>query len=318
MGHCSQIVVRCVIASVWIAPLCSNAVFGDERLADDKAAQKQDWLAAAEPNKEAPAESDTQQVASQADKTEDLAKAAQNPIADMISVPLQSTFNFYDIDKHLGGKDYHRNTMGYVLNVQPVVPFSLNKDWNVITRTIIPIVNQPELVPGMGSHGGLGDIQFTPFFSPAQPSKTIWGVGPALVFPTATDQWLGSGKFSAGPSAVILRMDGPWVYEALAQNVWSYAGDSNRDYVNQMLIQPFVNYNLPKGWYLTSVPMITADWHADSDQRWTVPVGGGVGKIMKIGKLPVNMQLQSFYNVVHPDFGPDWSIRYQLQFLFPK
>jgi hypothetical protein len=229
-------------------------------------------------------------------------------VANLISVPLQSNFNFFDIDKKLGPLDLHRNTMGYLLNVQPVIPFKVSDEWNAITRTIVPIANQPQLVPGMGSHGGLGDIQFTPFLSPAKPGEAIWGVGPALVFPSATDQWLGSGKFSAGPSGVVLRIDGPCVYGALAQNVWSYAGDSDRDYVNQMLIQPFVNYDFPKGWYLTSSPIITADWHADSDQRWTVPVGGGIGRFFRIGKLPVNMQLQSFCNVVHPDFGSEWSV----------
>jgi hypothetical protein len=244
----------------------------------------------------------------------DLAKAAQNPIANMISVPLQSNFNFYNIDKH----GYERDTMGYVLNVQPVIPLKINDDWNLITRTVIPIINQPQLMPGMGSHAGLGDIQFTSFLSPSKSGKITWGVGPVLQFPSATDDSLGSGKWSAGPSAVVLAMDGPWVVGALAQNVWSYAGDSDRPYVNQLLVQPFINYNLPKGWYLTTSPIITANWHADSDDRWTVPVGGGVGKIVKFGKLPVNLQLSSYYNVVHPDFGPEWSVRFQVQFLFPK
>jgi len=250
--------------------------------------------------------------------TEELAKAAQNPVASMISVPFQSNFNFFDIDKKLGPLDYDRNTMGYILNVQPVIPFSLNDEWNLITRTIIPVINQPEIAPGMGSHGGLGDIQFTSFFSPAKPGKVIWGVGPVLQFPTATDQWLGAGKWNAGPSGLVLTMQGPWVLGVLAQNVWSYCGDTDRPYVNQMLINPFVNYNLPKGWYLTASPNITADWHADSDQRWTVPVGGGFGRLFRIGTLPVNVQLASFYNVVHPDFGPTWSVRFQVQFLFPK
>jgi len=249
---------------------------------------------------------------------EELAKAAQNPVANMISVPLQSNFNFYDIHTHLAGQDYDRHTMGYLLNVQPVIPFKLSEDWNLITRTIIPIINQPELVPGMGSHGGLGDIQFTPFLSPAKPGKVIWGVGPVLQFPTATDQWLGSGKWNAGPSGLVLTMQGPWVMGVLAQNVWSYAGDSDRNYVNQMLINPFVNYNLPGGWYLTMSPNITADWHADSEERWTVPIGGGVGRLFRVGKQPVNIQLAGYYNVVHPTLGPEWTVRLQIQFLFPK
>jgi hypothetical protein len=244
----------------------------------------------------------------------DLQKASQNPVADLISVPLQSNFNFFDREKI----PVHGTEMQYVLNLQPVIPLKLNEEWNLITRTIIPIIYQPEIVPGMGTHGGTGDIQFTGFFSPRKPGKIIWGVGPVLQFPTATDPLLGSGKWSMGPSAVVLAMQGPWVYGALAQNVWSYAGDGDRPYVNQMLLNPFVNYNLPDGWYLTTSPNITADWHADGDQRWTVPVGGGVGRLFRVGKLPVNLSLAAYYNVEHPDFGPEWTVQFQVKFMFPK
>jgi hypothetical protein len=288
-------------------------------------AAEKDWLAmadevaptamAAKPADEGKADA---KAGAEGGSATELAKQAQNPIANLISLPFQSNFNFYDIHTHLGQQDYTRHTMGYVLNVQPVIPVKLSEDWNLITRTIIPVINQPQLVPGMGSHGGMGDIQFTAFLSPSKSGGLTWGVGPALVFPTATDDSLGSGKFSAGPSVVALTMQGPWVIGVLAQNVWSYCGDHDRNYVNQMLVQPFINFNLPDGWYLTTSPIITADWHADSDERWTVPVGGGVGRLFKIGKLPVNMQLASYYNVVHPTFGPEWTVRFQVQFLFPK
>ncbi|MDX2513388.1 MAG: hypothetical protein QNK25_15180, partial [Desulfobacterales bacterium] len=137
--------------------------------------------------------------------------------------------------------------------------------------------------------------------------------------PTATDSRLGSEKWGAGPAAVGLTMQGPWVVGALVQNIWSFAGDSDRNDVNQMLVQYFVNYNLPNGWYLTSSPIITANWEADSDNTWTIPIGGGFGRLFRIGKLPVNTQIQAFYNVEKPDvLGPDWTLRFQVQFLLPK
>jgi hypothetical protein len=177
----------------------------------------------------------------------------------------------------------------------------------------------PELAPGIGPETGLGDIQFTTFLSPAKPGRLIWGVGPVLRFPTASDELLGSEKWSAGPSAVLLTMDGPWVYGVLAQNVWSFSGDSDRADVNEMLLNPFVNYNLPNGWYLNSAPNIIANWEADdSDDRWTVPVGGGIGKVTKIGKLPVNIRLGAYWNAIRPDNGADWGAQLQLTFLFPK
>ncbi len=123
----------------------------------------------------------------------------------------------------------------------------------------------------------------------------------------------------AGPAAVVLTMRAPWVFGILGQNIWSFAGDGDRDDVNQMLVQYFVNYNLPNGWYLTSSPIITANWEADSDNTWTVPFGGGFGRLFRIGKLPVNTQVQAYYNVEKPDdLGPDWTLRFQVQFLFPK
>ncbi len=129
---------------------------------------------------------------------------------------------------------------------------------------------------------------------------------------------LGSEKWSAGPSVVALTIQGPWVLAFCASNLWSFAGDDDRQDVNHFLFQYFINYNMADGWYLSSAPIITANWEADSGNKWIVPFGGGVGKIFKIGKQPVNAQVQGFYNVVKPDNGPDWSLRLQLQFLFPK
>jgi hypothetical protein len=244
------------------------------------------------------------------DPQEELAKAAQNPVADLISLPFQNNTNF-----GYGPDDDIQN----VLNIQPVIPFHLNENWNLITRTIAPLIYQPEVVEDTGDEFGLGDINFTAFFSPKRPTKgIIWGAGPIFVFPTATDEKLGSEKWSAGPSAVALTVQGPWLYGALINNVWSFAGDDDRDNVNAMLIQPFVNYNLPDGWYLSSSPIITANWEADNDDTWLVPVGGGVGKIFRIGNQPMNAQMQAFYNVEKPAVVGDWTLRFQLQFLFPK
>ena len=239
---------------------------------------------------------------------EALVKATQNPLAKMISVPLQNNFNF-----GVGPNDATQ----WILNVQPVIPITLSEDWNLITRTIMPIINQPSPAPGVRSAFGLGDINPSFFFSPAKSGKLIWGVGPTFTFPTATDSLLGSGKWSAGPAAVALTMQGHWVIGVLANQQWSYAGWGDQD-VSALLIQPFINYNLPHGWYLNSVPIMTANWEANSDDRWTVPIGGGVGKVQRIGKLPVNFQLGAYWNAVKPDNGPDWQLRFQVQFMFPK
>jgi hypothetical protein len=241
--------------------------------------------------------------------TEQLAKMAQNPVAKLISVPFQNNFNF-----GIGPNE----ACQYVLNFQPVIPISLSEDWNLITRTILPTINMPSPAPGIRSAFGLGDLNPTFFLSPAKPGKLIWGVGPTFTFPTATDPLLGAGQWSAGPAVVALTMQGHWVVGALANNQWSFAGWGGQE-VNAMLIQPFVNYNLAHGWYLTSAPIITANWKADSDNRWTVPLGGGLGKIIHIGREPLNVQLGAYWNAETPkNFGADWQLRFQIQLLFPK
>lgn len=244
-----------------------------------------------------------------ADKsTEELAKAAQNPIANMISLPFQNNTNL-----NIGPDDSTQN----ILNVQPVYPFSLNDDWNVITRTIIPITSNPSVLTGDGRINGIGDTTFTAFFSPKS-SEITWGVGPVLVMPTASNDALGSDKWSAGLSAVALAMPGKWVVGGVISNVWSFAGSGNGK-INFFTLQPFINYNFDGGWYATTAPIITANWEADSDHKWTVPLGGGFGKIFKIGNQPINGQLSLYNNVVTPDdFGAQWQVRAQLQFLFPK
>jgi hypothetical protein len=245
-----------------------------------------------------------------ADSTEELAKKTQNPVADLISVPFQSNFNF-----NTGPRD----KMVYVLNVQPVIPIELNEDWNLITRIITPIIDQPSLAPGVETASGLGDINPSLFLSPAKSEHFIWGVGPTFTFPTASRRILGAGKYSMGPTGVALLMEGPWVVGALANNQWSYAGWGPKS-VNALLAQPFINYNFKHGWYLTSAPIFTSDWTAKADQQWTAPVGGGFGKLWRVGSvgLPVNTQIQGFYNAIRPDLTSNWQLRVQVQFLFPK
>jgi hypothetical protein len=238
----------------------------------------------------------------------ELAKMTQNPIASLISVPFQNNFNFDQGPRHV---------TQWNLNVQPVIPISLNEDWNLITRTIVPIINQPSTASGLSSAFGLGDINPSLFFSPAKPSKLIWGVGPTWTMPTATDKILGAGKWDAGPTVVALTMQGPWVIGVLANNQWSFAGWGDHS-VNAMLVQPFINYNLDKGWYLTSAPIMTANWNAKDSDVWTVPLGCGVGRVFKVGKQPLNVSLAAYDNVHTPVNGPQWQLRFQIQFLFPK
>lgn len=241
--------------------------------------------------------------------TEELAKKAQNPIANMSSLPLQNNSNL-----NIGPEDQTQN----ILNVQPVYPFSLNDDFTVITRTIIPVVSNPSILtgPDEGRVNGIGDTLFTAFISPKD-SEITWGVGPAILLPTATDDALGQDTWAAGLSAVVLTMPGHWVIGSLVSNIWSVGG-GDAD-INLFTWQYFVNYNFDAGWYVTTAPIITANWEADSDHRWTVPVGGGFGRIFRIGNQPINAQLSLYNNVVTPDdYGPEWQVRAQIQFMFPK
>ena len=251
--------------------------------------------------------------------TEELAAAAQNPIAAMYSLPFQN--NIY------GGAGPRHDATANVLNIQPVIPFTVG-DWNILSRTIAPLVYLPSLTTGpseiteqslfSGSHFGLGDINQSFYFSPARLPRLIWGIGPSFNLPTATATPLGSAKFSMGPAAVALVMPKPWVIGTLARQLWSVAGPSNRPNVSQFLLQPFVNYNMEEGWYLVSSPIITANWEASSGNKWVFPLGAGMGKIFRIGEQPMNASLQAFDYLLSPTGGPRWAVRAQLQFLFPR
>jgi len=253
--------------------------------------------------------------AEDAAKAEALRKAAQNPVASLISVPLQDNIN--------PGFEPGYRTQN-VLNIQPVIPVKLNEDWNVIIRWITPIIYQPITPPSPGAPelgaSGLGDMQPTFLFSPRKPHKITWGAGPIFQLPTATSDYLGQGKLGIGPNIVVLAMPSKFVMGVLINNIWSVAGSGSRTDVNQMLLQYFVNYNMKKGWYLTTQPIITANWNstAASGSVWTIPFGGGVGRIMKLGMQPVNINVQAYGNAVHIPQASPWGVRATFALLFPK
>ncbi|HST11664.1 MAG TPA: hypothetical protein VLL05_14915 [Terriglobales bacterium] len=252
----------------------------------------------------------TEETPAAAANTDALRKATQNPVASLISVPIQNNNNF-----GVGPDDRVQN----VLNIQPVIPVRVSENWNLITRIITPIIYQPTVSQPVNQGAfGFGDMNPSFFFSPAKPGKIIWGAGPTVVLPTATNSVLGLGKWSAGPTVVVLAQPGKWTVGALVNNAWSFAGQSSRRDVNQMLFQYFINYNLQKGWFLTWQPILTANWQNTNGGRWVVPLGGGVGRIMKIGFQPVSLTAQFYGNAVHPPGASPWGMRLQISFLFPK
>ena len=260
-----------------------------------------------------------------------LAKAAQNPIASLISLPIQwnstpstqwapnVTVPSADPSLPPVRTNFKANQTQNVVNVQPVIPFKVSDGLTLVTRTIVPFISQPG--PRGTSIQSLGDINPSVFFVPTLKGNFTVGVGPTVVIPSATDNRLSSKRWSAGPTGVLVYTKGPIVAGGLINNIWSFAGEDGRD-VNKMLIQPFLNYNLPKGWYLTSSPIITANWNQAENKGWTVPVGAGFGRVFVLGTQPVNASLSAYYNAVKPEVAGqtligDWTFRAQVQFLFP-
>ncbi len=241
----------------------------------------------------------------------ELAKKLQNPIGDLISFPFQNNTNF-NAGPHKGTQD--------ILNIQPVIPFHVSDDWNVITRTILPLIWQPSFQPVRTVPFGTGPITFSAFLSPSRPvNGWLWGIGPVVQVPTISDSSLGSNVWGGGPTAVLVYMNGPWVAGALVNNVWSLGGTTvpGGTKYNNFLMQPFVNYNFGGGWYVGTSPVITANWLTSGDKAWTLPVGGQFGRVVKIGgKLPVNFSLGAYYNALRPQFGSTWQLRTQVTFIF--
>jgi hypothetical protein len=247
-------------------------------------------------------------------------KEAQNPIASVISVPLQENWNF-----GIGAADRVQN----IFNIQPVIPVSLGSHWNVITRWVTPIIYQPYAItitqpsgpPVLHQTGayGLGDMEPQFYFSPKKSGAVTWGAGPIFLVPTGTpSRFVSQGKFGIGPTFVALAQPKFGTIGVLVNNIWSVAGHADRKDVNQFYLQPFLNYNLKHAWYLSfTTTGITANWETDHD-RWVVPLGGGPGRIWKLGHQTVNVQTFFFGNVVHPKGASPWTFRMAFTLLFPR
>ena len=247
---------------------------------------------------------------------DDVAKQLNNPVADLWALNFQ--FNRY----YLQGDVTDRTREQDVLNFQPVLPIHLTKEWNLITRPVIPFVfSTPDFEPGKGwdETSGLGDVAVVSLLSPAKlTSGIIWGAGPTFIFPTATNDALGQGKYQAGPAAVGLYIGKDWVFGTLAQQWWSFAGDGDRESTSQANIQYFIQYLFGDHWQIGMTPNILIDWKEDQKNRFTVPVGLGIGKLVKIGPLPVKFQAEVDYMVVHPDdFGQHWGVRFNITPVLP-
>ncbi len=246
-----------------------------------------------------------------AQDTPSVAREAKNPLANLINLQF-----LYDANLNIGPEDKTQD----VFTIQPVIPFSVSANWSVITRTIFPLIAQPGLTAGEGWTRGPGDTQLSAFLSPARTGRLVWGVGPVFQIPSASNDALGQGKWGAGPTAAAQWSGELWTFGALINNIWSFAGNDSRPAVNQMQLQPEVNYNFrrdPDGYFSFS-PTITANWKASGSERWTVPVSLGVGQLVKFGKQSVNFQATAYYNVIAPADTSNWTLELEVQFLYPQ
>ncbi len=239
-----------------------------------------------------------------------LAEKLQNPVGDLISVPFQNNTNF-NVGPHKGTQD--------ILNIQPVIPFHITPDWTIITRTILPLIWSPSNQPAPSVPFGLGPTTFTAFLAPSKPvNGWLWGAGPIVELPTITNKTLGSNVWGAGPAFVIVKLASPWVGGVLINNVFSLGGTSGAGGTRYSLftLNPFLNYNFRGGWFIGSVPIITANW-LSGGEKWTLPIGGQFGRLVKLGgKLPVNLLVGAYYNAVRPQYGATWQLRTQIAFVF--
>jgi hypothetical protein len=244
-----------------------------------------------------------------AEEVDDLAQKLANPIASLISVPLQ-----YNFDENYGAA--HDGSKSFI-NVQPVIPISLTDDYNLISRTILPLVNNNDIPTGENDIG-TGDVVQSFFFSPKKPTSggLIWGVGPVLLLPTASEYFLGGDKWGVGPTFVGLMQEGPWTFGMLANHIWSYAGDDDRKDVNATFLQPFVSYITKTKTTFTLNTETTYDW--ESDQA-SVPLNVIVSQLLKVGNQPIQVGIGPRYWIDSPDGGPEnWGVRAVFTMLFPK
>jgi hypothetical protein len=240
---------------------------------------------------------------------EELAKKLSNPIASLISVPFQGNYD----DKIGPARAGHR----FTLNIQPVIPVEINKEWNLISRTILPITDQHDIFPGAGNQSGIGDVVQSFFFSPKAPTADgwIWGAGPVLLLPTGSDDLLSARKWGAGPTGVALKQESGWTYGMLFNHIWSFAGDSDRSHVSSTFLQPFLAYTTKDAWTYGLNTESTYDWNA---KQWSVPINASVAKLVRFGKQPVSLGLNARYWAESPDSAPHgWGIRFIVTFLFP-
>lgn len=240
----------------------------------------------------------------------ELAKQLANPIASLISLPFQLNY-----DRNIGQADEGERL---TLNIQPVIPFELNDKWNLISRTILPLIRQSDISPGTGSQNGTGDIVQSLFFSPKAPSESgwIWGVGPVLLLPTGSNDLLTADKWGAGPTGVALKQDGPWTYGALVNHIWSFDGNDDRNDVSATFLQPFISYATPTGLSYNLNTESTYNWKT---RDWTVPILLGIGKVSKIGDQTVQYNAALRYYAESPISGPkDLAFRFAFVLIFPK
>jgi len=249
-------------------------------------------------------------ASAQSDQAAELAKKLSNPVASLISVPLQ-----YNHDEYGGAND---GASASRLVIQPVVPFSLNKDWNLITRTLIPFVDQRDFPVAALNESGLSDITTSLFFSPNSPTAGgwIWGAGPVFLLPTATEDVLGTDKWGLGPTGVVLKQSGPWTVGLLAGHVWSVAGNDNRADVSATTLQPFFSYTTQSHTTIGAYTESAYDWKGE---QWQVPLIFQAGQLFKVGPQIMQLAVAAKYWAEAPDDGPDgWGLRLQLTLLFPK
>ncbi len=241
---------------------------------------------------------------------QELAKKLSNPVSSLISMPMQLNW-----DTDIGTSDEGER---YTLNVQPVIPISMNEKWNIISRTIVPLVDQSDVFPGMGSQSGVGDVIQSAFFSPKEPTATgwIWGAGPVLLLPTASDDLLGSEKWGIGPTAVVLKQTTAGVtYGALINHIESFAGEESRADISATFFQPFVAKALGRGATVTFNIESTYDWEGE---QWTVPFNLSYSQVLPLGKQLVSVAAGARYYVEAPDGGPEWGLRLVITLLYPR
>ncbi len=240
-----------------------------------------------------------------------LAKQLSNPVASLVSIPFQ--FNW---DNGIGPN----NDVKYTFNMQPVMPFSLSKNVNLIARWIMPYVSQPSLFPGGEAVSGYGDIVASAFLSPANPGFIIWGIGPVFSLPTTTNPLLGSGKWAAGPTMVLLRQQGKSTFGVLVNHLMSFSntGDVERNDLNASLVQPFLSFSLPKATTFGLSAEATANWEADKGKEWTVPILVSISKVTKLGPFPFSLSAGVGSFAEKPLNGPEWKIRTSFTLLLPR